>query len=356
MVLVGLHHVGNRSPRAAASCSWIEGGSAAAPKLLLPASVRLLVLSLLVTGCVADPSFTPSPTVDPAPYVPPWQITPAGTYRVTTSFDVARGDLVADPGALTRTLDAYVNHPGLAMLASAATTSDPALAVLHADLPAALQNGLEGWLDEAVNPTGRLAILGIAYSVKLSFEKFDVESELVINRGIARHHLIAIDFPAYQKRFELGGEAGEVIEGMPAITAEGNSLELGEHALAIGIGAYAWDAVDAQVANLGGIRGALGAGTQCTYVALEVATKCIGATCVGHLGELQQLCERALDHIVDIGRDEASAFRFTSLRLRGSAGMLDANKDHVMDGLFGGSWAAQATAGDKTIELAPRFE
>jgi hypothetical protein len=324
--------------------------------LLVPASVRLLALSLLVTGCVADPAFTPSPTVDPAPYVPPWEITPAGTYRVTTSFDVARGDLVADPGALTRTLDAYASHPGLTMLSSAAVTNDPALAVLHADLPGSLQAGLEGWIDEAVNPTGRLAILGIAYSVKLSFEKFEVESELVINRGIARHHLIAIDFPAYQKRFELGGEPGEVIEGMPAITADGNSLGLGEHALAMGIGAYAWDSVDAQMADLGGIRGGLGTATQCTYVALEVATKCIGNSCVGHLGELQQLCERALDHVVDVGRDEASAFRFTSLRLRGSAGMLDANEDHVMDGLFGGAWKAEATSGGKAIELAPRFE
>ena len=323
----------------------------------LASSLASILASGFVAGCVTAEPLPPSPDVEPPPYVPEWEVAPAGTYRLTTSFEVSPDDLVADPAALTGSLLGYANHPGATLIAAGDATDDPALAVLRADLPGALLSALPGWIDEAVSPQGRLVVLGLEYGVRGSMNKFDLESELVVQGGIARHHLVAIEFPAYTQRFELGGEPGEALEGMPAITTAGWGLELGDHALATGVGAYAWDAVDAQSASLGGIRGALGTATQCSIVALSVATKCSGASCVGHVGELQQLCERGLDQIAVAGRDEASALRFTTLRLQsGHVGMLDDDKDHVADGLFGGVWTAEVHADAGTVELSPTFE
>lgn len=313
--------------------------------------MRFAIALIAVAGCTTSEPFEPSPPVTPpGPLPPAWQVSPRGTYHITTSLELTPGDLV-DADGLTATLRGFTAHPGATLIALADEAHDPAIAVLRADLSAADLQAVAGWIDAAMSPQGKLVVLGLEYGVSASMKKLDLESELVFTGGIARHHLVAVTIPAYQRRFELGGEPGELLEAMPRISTEGAGLELGEHELAIGVGAYAWDAVDAQSDGVGGIRGALGTATQCNYIALEVALH------VAHVTEIQQLCERGLDRVVAHGRAEAAVLKLATLRFeRGNVGMDDADLDHVADGFFGGVWTASATAGGPEVSLSPTFE
>jgi len=327
-----------------------------AGNLLDVRSVHRIALLVVAAGCVTREPSELSPYVEPPPFVPDVVVSPGGPHRVTTHFELDVEELVAQPATLTRTLSAFAAAPGATMLTVAADSAP--LVVLRADLPDALEQRLAGWIDEAVHPLSRLSVLSIEWSVDASFDTFDVESELAFDAGTMTHRLIAVDFTpgGLEQRFELVGAAGDVLEATAPITTAGYGLRIGEHELVVGIGEFAWDAVSANLVEMGGVRGTLGAAMQCSIVALSVATRCDAGTCVGHLGELTQLCEQALDEIVIRGRAEAAAFRFVTLGLEGTAGMDDRNKDGVGEGLFGGTWTLELDAGAGAITTTASFD
>jgi hypothetical protein len=305
--------------------------------------ITVILAALAVSsGCTTTEPFEPSPDVDPPPPAPPpWQVDPAGTYQLATDLEVDPGDIVASTDALTASLHALGADPGNALISAA--EGDPALVQLRT---VASDAQLAAWITGAVQPQARLGILGMEYAVKALMKHVVLHSELVVTGGIGRHHL----FPAYSRTLAIGGEPGEIVEAMPRLTTSDNGgLELGPHALSLGVGAHAWDAFDAQFSDTGGVRGALGGLTQCAYVGLEVAS---------HLGILAQapaqtVCEHGLDKLVAHGRAEAAGFAFSPLAFdRGDAGMDDANKDHVADSLFGGVWSLTANG---TVELTATF-
>ncbi len=324
----------------------------AAPKLLPQVPVRHVAVLMLLVGCTTSDPFEPGPQLDPPGTLPTVFIAPKGSYDVTTTFELSVDALVSSPSTLTRSLRAYANSPGQAILAATDTSALDGL-------PFALRANLSTWIDEAVSPLARLGVLGIERGVSSSMDKFTLDSVLVFTNGIARHHLVSIDFTpsGVKSRFDLGAETDEHLEAMPATSTYGNGLEIGEHTLAFGVGAYAWDAIDESLAENGGIRGLLGAATQCTIVALSVATRCSGGACVGHADELEQICERGLDAIAATGRTEAGAFKMRTVHFqRGTAGMADDDHDEVADSLFGGQWTAEVSAGGATVATQMRFD
>ncbi len=314
--------------------------SAVATMLLHVTSVHRIALLLVASGCVTREPSELSPYVEPPPLVPEIVVAPGGPHRVATHFELEIDDLVTERAMLTQTVAAFASSPGATMLAL--TEDSASLAVLRADLPTALEQRLAGWIDEAVGPLSRIPTLTVQWTLGASFDTFDVESELVFEAGTVRHRLIAVDFTpgGLDYRVELADSSDDVLEATAAITTAGYGLTIDEHELAFGTGELTWDAVDAKLSGMGGIRGSLGAGTQCSTVALMVTTKCDGGACVGHVGELTQLCEQALDELVVRGRAEAAAFRFTTIRLQGQVGMNDADRDGVSEALFGGEWKA----------------
>lgn len=332
--------------------------SGVAAKLLPVPSVHYLVLLLVASGCVIREPSEISPPVEPPPFVPDPVVAPGGPYRVATHFELEVDALVPQSATLTETLHAYGNAPGATMIAVADADGAAPLATLRADLPDALEQRLAGWIDESINPLSRLAVLSIEWSVGNTFETFDLDSELAFEGNTATHRLIAVDFTpsGIEQRFEIVGSPDDVLEATATITTAGYGLTIGEHELAVGIGGLAWDAVSANLVEMSGIRGTLGAATQCSIVALMVATKCDGGTCVGHVGELNQLCEQALDGIATRGRAEAAAFRFDTLGLKGTAGMDDSNRDGVGEGLFAGTWKVALDSGAGTITTTAKFD
>ncbi len=347
--LVDAHHIAGRPTRASASCARIDAVPGAAPKLLSEYPVRHVAALMLLVGCTTPDPWEPSPPVTPPGTQPEVFIAPKGSYDLTTTFDLSVDALVSSPSTLTKTLRAYAGSPGQTLLAATDTSALDGL-------PLALRGNLSTWIDESISPLARLSVLGIELGVSSSMNKFTLDSVLVFTNGIARHHLVSIDFTS-SSQFSLGAEPGEDVEAMPAVSTYGNGLEIGDHSLAIGVGGYAWDAIDESLADTGGIRGTLGAATQCTIVALSVATKCVGNSCVGHAAELQQICERGLDEISATSRDEAAAFRLRTLHFkRGTAGMSDADKDEIAESLFGGNWTAEISAGGATVATDLRFD
>jgi len=327
-----------------------------ARKLLPLATVHHLAAVLMfASACTTMEASELSPPVEPPPLVEDVIVAPGGPHRVMTHFELDLPSLV--PGGLTETLTAYANIPGATMLRAADTANVPALATLRADLPDAIEQRLAGWIDEAINPLARLSVLSIEYGVEQSLEEFDLESELAFEGDTVTHRLLAVDFtPAgFEHRFELAPVDDEVHSATAAITTSNYTLTIGDHQLAVGIGGYAWDAVDANMAENGGIRGTLGALTQCPFVALMVAAKCDGSTCVGHYDQLEELCERALDQMVVQGRAEASTLRFVKLGLKGLAGMSDSNKDGVGESIAGW-WTTKLNAGLGTVTSMATFE
>lgn len=314
--------------------------SGVATMLLQVTAVHRVALLLIASGCVIREPSELSPYVEPPPLVPDVVVAPGGPHRVATHFELEVDDLVTERAMLTQTVAAFASTPGATMLAL--TEGSAPLAVLRADLPSALEQRLAGWIDEAVGPLSRIPALTIQWTLGASFDTFDVESELVFDAGTVRHRLVAVAFTpgGLDHRFELTDSTDNVLEATAATTTAGYSLTFDEHELAFGTGEMTWDAVDANLSERGGIRGTLGAGTQCSIVAALVATKCDGGACVGHLDELTQLCEQTLDEVVVRGRAEAAAFRFTTLRIHGQVGMNDTNGDGVSESLFGGEWDA----------------
>ena len=337
-------------------------GAGVAAKLLILRCVHhpsaLLAALVAASGCMALEPSELSPPVEPGPYVPDRVVVPGGPHRVATRFALDLGALVPGPGRLTRTLRAYANTPGATMLAVADAANVAALATLRADLPDALEQRLGAWIDESLTALSRLSVLSIQVAVDEALDDFELESELAFAGDTVTHRLIAIDFApgGLDHRFVLEASADNVLEATAAVTTAGYGLTIGEHELTVGLGGFAWDAVSANLGELGGIRGTLGAATQCPIVALMVAARCEGGTCVGHLDELTALCERTLDQIAVLGRAEAAELRFAPLGLTGTAGMDDGNQDGVGEGFFGGAWAAELDAGAGAIMMTAPFD
>ncbi len=329
-----------------------------AGNLLLFAPVHsLAAVVLLASACTTLEPSELSPPVEPPPLIEDVIVAPGGPHRVMTHFDLDL-DALAPGARLTETLTAYANLPGATMLAAADEANVPALATLRADLPDAIEQRLAGWIDESISPLARLSVLSIEYAVERSLAEFDLQSELAFFGDTVTHRLLAIDFtPAgFELRFAIEPVEGEVHSTTAPIMTSNYSLTIGDHELSVGVGGFAWDAVDANMAEMGGLRGVVGALTQCPIVALMVAAKCDGSTCVGHVDQLQELCERALDQMVVQGRAEASNLTFVTLGLEGHAGMNDSNKDGVGESLFGGRWTLKLDTGFATVTSMTTFE
>jgi hypothetical protein len=314
--------------------------------------VRLFALLFAVAACTTehDPDLTPP--LDPPSVPDEHPVALQGPLAVHDHLVLALDDLVADPQALTQYLHDYANAPGATMLAAADAAHVPALATLRAQLSPGLQTSLPGWFDESVTALSRLGVAGLETGVAHALKKFDLVGELRVDGGDAdnphvQHAVTSIDFTpmGYPQTFDLVAGDDETLTAETDGSFSGSSLSMSEHTLVVDAGGYAWDAVDAQIADRGGIRGMLSDLTMCNLVALSVATKCNGNECVGHADLIQAICEGAVNEIADGGREQAAALKL-KLVLAGTVGVDDQNRDQIGDGLFAGTWNATVSVGE----------
>lgn len=319
------------------------------------AIASLLLASITATsGCVLhtvgqddDPSDPATPTIPVA----------SGPYVVTSNIEITVEALLPEPAAnLVGTLRDFSQHPAHTLLDLAESAGVPAVGTIRDYLPSILEDKLEGWIDDELRaltidgvPVPQVAGQIVALA-ETALSQVDVHSELTIDGHIATHRLTMLDLaPAgLDVQLSLGSVPDEIVSATTTVATTRSALAIGDHVFSVAYGHYAWQALEANLAQTYGtdLRGLLGAAVNCPAIARSVANKCVLGQCVGHATELTQICERGLDEVVSRARAKLESFRFDALHLKaGTATPVDRDGDRIADALTGGVWTAEINAG-----------
>src|SRR5512140_1535482 len=276
-----------------------------------------------------------------------------GVYQVRSKIDVTAEAVLPEPAEeLVVTLRDFSVHPGHTMFDLADQAGVPAVSELRAVLPDVLESRIDGWIDDEIAkltidgvPVTQLAAQAAAVA-ETALTQFELDSELQLDGATATHRLTAIDFaPAgLDARLTLDAE----IAAPATATSRAGKLAIGDHRFGLAYGEYIWRASDAAIAQQfgGGIRATLGSAVNCARLAQTIANKCVLGVCVGHTSQLDELCERGLDEVVDVAHDNVADLRFDVLHFTaGSARLAYTSGDGIADSLTSGVWTAEINAG-----------
>jgi hypothetical protein len=311
--------------------------------------MKILFAFSLLAGCALPQTSDAGDEDDASPVVA------IGTYQVRTKIDVtAEAVLPAPAEELVVTLRDFSVHPGHTLFDLADEAGVPAVSELRAVLPDVLESRLDGWIDDEI---AKLRIDGVpvtqlagraAAIAETALTRFELDSELQLDGGHATHRLTAIDFAPAGLAARLDLALAPEISAAAPMTTRARQLSIGDHRFGLAYGAYIWRAADAEIAAQfgGGIRATLGRGVNCPRLAQTIANKCVLGVCVGHASQLDELCERGLDEVVDLAQDRIADLRFDALHFAtGSAHLVDPSGDGVADTLANGVWTAEINAG-----------
>ncbi len=314
-----------------------------------------LTASLLV-GCTdsgaggdtEEPVGTPE---DPVPAT-------TGPYRLVTTVDFTiEAILPPQIEEVVVTLRDFSTNPARALLDLAERRGVPAVGILRAALPGALEDKLEEWINNEIE---KLKISGrpiteyageIAMLAEIALTQFAVDSELVLGEGGGTHRITGLDLrPAgLDLRLPIGGLAGDLLTQKPdLVLGDRGAIEFGDQHFGLAYGEYAWQGIEAASTLVfgRGVRDALGAAVKCPQLASTIADKCVLGVCVGHETELRAICEGGLDAVVDFAHDKLAAMRLDVLHLAsGTAKLVDDDGDGVGDRIADGVWRAELNLG-----------
>lgn len=281
-----------------------------------------------------------------------------GPYQLTTTVDfTVEAILPAQVEEVVVTLRDFSTNPARAILDLAERRGVPAVGILRAALPGALEDKLEEWINAEIV---KLRIAGkpitvyageIAMLAEIALTQFAVDSELAVGKTGSTHRITGLDLrPAgLDFRVPISGLASDILTQQPAITVEDRgALGFGDQHFGLAYGEYAWQGVEAASTLLfgKGVRATLGTVIDCTALARTVADKCLLGVCVGHETELRQICTGGLDAVVDFAHDKLAAMRLDVLRLaEGSALLIDDDGDGFGDRITDGVWKAELNLG-----------
>jgi hypothetical protein len=317
------------------------------------ASIIVVALGTLgalaaMTGCGAD--HVDPALEDAAAGLPP--VGAPGTYAVTTSIEVTAAAVLPEPvSGYLEILRRLRDDPGGTFFELLDAAGVPLVAELRAALPDRVERELTGWINAAIPAELRAEIDALLAVADTALTRFELLSELDLphpdaaGRARATHRLTAVRF----------GVAGDPVvipipesPGLPLVTESavdatiaGARLALGDHAFGLRHGELVYALLEATAhARFGvGLREALGELVSCPAVAAEVAARCVVGICVGHQAELEALCERGLDEVIEELFERLVELRFDALRLAsGEAGI-------GVAGLEAGVWRASLDAG-----------
>jgi hypothetical protein len=316
-----------------------------------------ILASLLAAGCgMSSTSTDPGQgqTGTPEDPVP----SKTGPYAVRTTVDFTI-EAIAPPQVelVVHTLRTFSTNPAQAIIDAASAAGVPALGALYDALPSQLTDKLEGWIDDEIN---KLKIDGkpiteyagdIAMLADIALTQFAVDSELDMRGTTAEHRLTALDLhPAgLDVRVPIDGVAGDILTQNPDVqVAEGGYVTLGEQHFGLNYGEYAWQGINAASTQLFGadVRTVLGNAVNCPNLAHTIASKCVLGVCVGHEGQLTDICNGGLDAIVNIAHQALAAQRLEAFHIiGGTVQLVDDTNDGEGDRLVNGTWDAELNLG-----------
>lgn len=325
----------------------------------------------LLAACGLHDGSTPAP--EPAPSVPL-----AGTYQVTTRFELPAADVAPGPlGDALGVVHGLAVNPGGALLDLAESAGVPAVEELRLVLPSSLEERLEGWITEhleivtvdGTSPLSRVAELdALIRSVLLEWE---LRSTLDLPAGGAGTHApVALAFAGPAGPTVIPVSATAPVTAAAGVTATvswpGGAAHAAvvDHAMGVPFGHYALEAAEILLEARYGTadpRAVLGGLVDCGAVGADVASRCVGLVCVGHAEEVQAVCEGGLDAAADQLVARVLALDYEAIRLDDGAAAAEEAAVDLAAGvaragrLAGGVWAATVDLGEGPIPAVATF-
>jgi hypothetical protein len=340
----GIRRVARRpapQPAGGAAARLVQNGRAMRLRLL-PAVL------LAATACDSDPDTTEEGE----------PLALDGTYVLAGELDLRASNLLPPPlGTAVDLVSELHTDPGGAIWTLADLAGVPAVDRLRDALPGALESRLEGWMGDHMqdalraNPDVAAALALVhdaAYSV---LGEIELTSELTAAGGAAQHRLLGVGFDVD------GTAAAFTVDGAPLTSAaltytvaveDGDSVaSLGAHGFGLPVGTLAYQALEAEVVRRTGsdVRTILVRAADCPGMAAAVADQCVAGVCVGHEGDLRELCEAGIDYLADQLAARFAEADVEILAMRdGTAWLRDIDGDGAVEGLDGW-WSAELDLG-----------
>lgn len=323
--------------------------------------MRALVLAsmLLLTACsTADDDESPDPLPEP--------VALTGSYQLTSRFAVPA--TAAAPGPLgdsLRLLHQLAVNPAAAVLELADTAGVPAVGTLRLVLPSALEDELEGWMNDyletvtvdGASPLAQLQVLDA--QVRSVLLDWDLRSTLVLPAaGSGTHAPDALVFSAagepivVEVDFTAPITAGTGVVATVSFHAGGSpTVMIGDHAMGVPFGTYALRAIDFTLERVYGVpdlRAVLGQAVDCGAMAASVADECVAMLCVGHEAELQAICEGGLDEAAAQLEERIRAVDYQAIHFESGTATV---AGIAVDATSGAATAARLDAGTWTATV-----
>jgi hypothetical protein len=321
-----------------------------------------LGLSLLAAGCVDDPG-QPAPT-----------LSSAGTYAVTSHFDLTVETALPPPASdAVEILRLVRDDPSAGLFEALDRAGVPLADELLSALPGVVQDRLGAAIDSYVSGvrfhgyTVAQIIDGFLDNTDTVLGGFGLESELVLSDdpdGAAMHsarRVLIRNNPYLDPiAFDLDGLFEvETAAHRSGLGAGSDALALDPHGFGIDYGAMAWVAFDASVQEAWqtDLAGVLRDAIDCPALAADVADECVLDVCIGHEGEVRELCDAGVDAIAAEVEERIRALHLDLLHLAdGRAGLYDlAPGDGVADEIGSGNWHAAVDFGTGARPVASSF-
>lgn len=283
------------------------------------------ILAFAITGCLAT---NPTDSADPDGPGGQTTVTPvaSGTYHVTSAIDLTVEALLpqtaADAVELLRTFEA---SPGDAMFDLAEDVGVPAVGTIRDALPSYLEDKVTGWIDDQLAPAIPVAaqIVDIA---ETSLTTLSLASTFDIAGDTLTHTLSSVDIAGTTIALPT-----DAIAASATCSTTHGTLAIGDHTYGLAYGELIWERLDlaAQLATV----------VDCTAVAQAVASKCVYSVCVGHVSELEAICDAGVAELIDRVHEEIASMRFDVVHF--ASGTATVSDTALADGI----WTAELNAG-----------
>jgi hypothetical protein len=349
--------------------------------------MRIVLASLLAVGCVVPGVGTSgdddgtggtggaggtggtggtggSGMMQPPPPPPP---VASGTYKLTSTIDLTIEALL--PQSLfdiVVTLRDFEANPASALFDLAEDAGVPAVGTIRDALPSYVEDKLYGWINDyiagiTVDGTPVTSLAGeVVTLAETTLTQFAINSDMTINGSSVTHTLTGLDFnPAgIDALITWDVTWDDITTTTASFGATRTAASIGDHDFAIAYGEYAWRAMEqAFISHHGlGIYDTVMAAVNCEGLATSISQKCVSGFCVGHKTELQAICARGVEEVVERAYHKFAEQRFDMLHFAaGSATLVDADNDLDVEALAAGVWTAEINAGQGLRSVPATF-
>lgn len=304
----------------------------------------------------------------------------AGTYRLTSTYDLSQAGVLPDlAGDTLSALTGLADDPAGTLIALLQAADVPVVNELLDAIPDPVLGEFEGWVNDYIasqlyqNVPLSQTIADWVSELSNLLTHFDLVTELdLANLDAAgntdgSHILSAVSFPYNGTMITVDTPAlvdqitmaRDVAVGA-ALQGAGGTVDIGDHSFRMPLGDFAvagFNQVLQQTLGASNIRDALGMVIDCGGLADQVASKCVGPVCVGHRDLIEQFCNAGLDQVAAQVESRIAAIKFASLHLQtGEATLVDAAKedgptDGIIDRMVDGTWQVGLNVNDHEVQI-----